>query len=55
VSPTEATGRMDLLPTMMDEGITGLGGRKRVMLPRSGVVWNDALELVTHSISEGGI
>jgi hypothetical protein len=26
MSPTEVTGRMDLLPTTMDEGIVGLGG-----------------------------
>jgi hypothetical protein len=38
VSPTEVTSKMDQLPTMIDEGITGLGGRKRVMLPGSGVV-----------------
>jgi hypothetical protein len=29
MSPTEVIGRMDLLPTMMDEGTVELGGRKR--------------------------
>jgi hypothetical protein len=38
MSPTEVTGRMDPLPTMMDEGIIGLGSQKMEMLPRSGVV-----------------
>jgi hypothetical protein len=38
VSPTKVTGRMDLLPTMMDEGIIGLGGQKREMLLGSDVV-----------------
>jgi hypothetical protein len=38
VSPTEVTGRMDPLLTMIDEDITGLGGQKRKMLPGSGVV-----------------
>jgi hypothetical protein len=53
MSPTEVTGRMDLLPTTMDEGIVGLGGRKREMLSRSGAMWFNALESMTHSISEG--
>jgi hypothetical protein len=38
VSPTEVTGRTDPLPTTIDEGIARLGGRKREMLPGSGVV-----------------
>jgi hypothetical protein len=54
VSPTEVIGRTDPLPTMMDEGVEGLGGRKREMLQRSGVVWFDAPELATHSVSESG-
>jgi hypothetical protein len=29
VSPTKVTGRMDLLPTMIDKSMVGLGGRKR--------------------------
>jgi hypothetical protein len=33
VSPTEVTGRTNSLPTIMDEGIAGLGGQKREMLP----------------------
>jgi hypothetical protein len=37
----------------MDEGTSELGGRKREMLPRSGVVWLDALKLA-HSMREGG-
>jgi hypothetical protein len=44
----------DPLPTMIDEGTSGFVGRKREMLPGSSVVWFDALELVTHSLSEGG-
>jgi hypothetical protein len=29
VSSTEVTGRTDPLPTTMDEGIAGLGGKRR--------------------------
>jgi hypothetical protein len=29
VSPTKVTCRMDLLPTMIDKSMVGLGGRKR--------------------------
>jgi hypothetical protein len=29
VSPTEVTGRMDLLSTMLDEGTLELGGQER--------------------------
>jgi hypothetical protein len=39
MSPTEVTGRTDLLLTTMDEGTIGLGGRKRdVTRIRCGVV-----------------
>jgi hypothetical protein len=38
VSPTEETSRMDPLPTTIDEGMVGLGGRKREMLAGSDVV-----------------
>jgi hypothetical protein len=55
VSLTDVTGRMNPLPTTMDEGTTGLGGQKREMLLRSGVVWFNAPESVTHSVSEGGV
>jgi hypothetical protein len=55
VSPTEVIGRTDPLPTTMNEDIEKLGGQKREMLAGSGVVWFDALESVTHSLSEGGI
>jgi hypothetical protein len=34
MSPTEVIGRIDPLPTMIDEGTLGLGDRKREMLPR---------------------
>jgi hypothetical protein len=53
---TEVIGRMDLLPTTIEEGMSGLGGRKREMLPGSGVEWFDAHapESATHSVSEGG-
>jgi hypothetical protein len=37
VSPTEVTDKTDLLPTTIDEGIAGLGGQKREMLPGSDV------------------
>jgi hypothetical protein len=38
VSPTKVIGRMDLLPTTIDEGIAGLGGQTGEMLPESGMV-----------------
>jgi hypothetical protein len=34
MSSTEVIGRIDPLPTMIDEGTLGLGDRKREMLPR---------------------
>jgi hypothetical protein len=52
VLPTEVTGKTDPLPIMMDEGIAGLGGQKREMLPGSGMVWFDAPKSATHSVSE---
>jgi hypothetical protein len=57
VSPTEVTGRMDSLSTMLDEGTLELGGREREreILPGLGVVWFDTLELATHSVSEDGV
>jgi hypothetical protein len=38
MSPTEMTDRTDSLPTTIDEGIAGLGGQKREMLPGSVIV-----------------
>jgi hypothetical protein len=55
MSPIEVIGRIDLLPTMMDEGTAGLSGQKREMLPGLGVVWFNALLSATHSVSEGDI
>jgi hypothetical protein len=52
---TKVICRTDPLPPMMEESITELGGRKREMFTGSGVVWFEALESMTHSISEGGI
>jgi hypothetical protein len=55
MSPIEVRGRIDLLPTTMDESTVGLGGQKREMLPGLCVVWFNALLSATHSVSEGGI
>jgi hypothetical protein len=38
ISPIKVIVRIDLLTTTIDEGIAGLGGQKREMLPGSGVV-----------------
>jgi hypothetical protein len=38
MSSTEVIGRTDMLPTMIDEGIVGLGGQKREMLLGSSMV-----------------
>jgi hypothetical protein len=38
----EVTGRDDLLPTMMDEGSVGRGGRTEVKLSALEVVWVEA-------------
>jgi hypothetical protein len=41
----------DPLPTMMDEGSVEVGGRTEVKLPASDVVWLEALESVTQSVT----
>jgi hypothetical protein len=38
VSSTEVTGKTYPLPKTIDEGMVGLGGQKRLLLPRSGVL-----------------
>jgi hypothetical protein len=49
----EVTGRDDLLPTMMDEGSVERGGRTEIKLLSLGVVWLEALEFVTQSMTAG--
>jgi hypothetical protein len=41
----------DPLPTMMDEGSVEVGGRTEVKLPASDVVWLEALESATQSVT----
>jgi hypothetical protein len=48
-SPTEVTGRMDPLPTMMEWGWKAKGGGEE-MLPKYGVVWLEAPESATQSV-----
>jgi hypothetical protein len=45
----------DPLPTMMDEGSVEVGGRTNVKLPASEVVWMEALEFTTQSVTVGGV
>jgi hypothetical protein len=47
--------RADPLPTMMDEGSVEVGGRIEVKLLASKVMWLEALESVTQSITIGGV
>jgi hypothetical protein len=47
VSPTEVTGRADMLPKMIDGGLVELGGWTIVKLPASKVVWFEAPESAT--------
>jgi hypothetical protein len=54
-SPTEVTGRADPLPTMMDEGSIMVGGRTDVKLTASVVVWLEAPEFVTQSVTTRGV
>jgi hypothetical protein len=44
-------GIADPLPTMMDEGSVEVGGRTEVKLPASDVVWLEALESATQSVT----
>jgi hypothetical protein len=54
MSPTEVTGRVDLLSIVMEEGEVGLWGWGKSTAPVSRVVWNEALELATQSVGGGG-
>jgi hypothetical protein len=47
VTPTEVTRRVDLLPTMMDEGLVELGGLTELKLLAFEVVWLEASKFVT--------
>jgi hypothetical protein len=49
------TGRADPLPTTMDEGLVKVGGRTEVKLSASVVVWLEALEFATQSVTTGGV
>jgi hypothetical protein len=49
------TERADPLPIMMDEGSVKVGGRIEVKLPASEVVWLEALESATQSVTTGGV
>jgi hypothetical protein len=46
-SPTEVTGRANLLPTMMDKESVEVGGQTTVKLPAPKVVWLEVPESVT--------
>jgi hypothetical protein len=49
------TGRADPLPTTMDEGSVEVVGRTEVKLPASEVVWLEASESATQSVTAGGV
>ena len=49
------TGRADPLPTTMDEGSVEVVGRTEVKLPASEVVWLEAPESATQSVTAGGV
>jgi hypothetical protein len=48
-------GRADPLPTTMDEGSVELGWRTDDKLPASEVVWLEAPESATQSVTAGGV
>jgi hypothetical protein len=54
ILPTEVTERDDPLPTTMDEGLVGRGGRTEVKLPALEVVWLETSEYATQSVTVGG-
>ena len=54
VSPVEVTGRVDPLPTMMEEGKVVLWGWGKEIIQGSGVVWYEASESATQSVGEVG-
>jgi hypothetical protein len=49
------TGRADPLPKTMDEGSVEVVGRTEVKLPTSEVVWLEAPESATQSVTAGGV
>jgi hypothetical protein len=49
------TGRADPLPTTMDEGSVEVGGQTEDKLSASEVVWLEAPESVTQSVTAGGV
>jgi hypothetical protein len=54
VLPTVVTRRDDLLPTTMDEGSVGKRDRTEVKVLAVEVVWLEAPESVTQSVTAGG-
>jgi hypothetical protein len=54
-SPTKVIGRVDQLSTTMDEGSMKVGGRTEVKLSASEVVWLEASEFVTQSVTVRGV
>jgi hypothetical protein len=55
VPPTKVIRGVDLLPIMIDEGSVELGGWIVVRLLASEVVWLEASESVTQSVTTGGV
>ena len=51
-SPTEVTGRVEPSPTTIDEGLAEFKGRSLDILPTDGVVWCNAPESTTQSLTE---
>jgi hypothetical protein len=49
------TGRADPLLTTMDEGLVEVVGRTEVKLPASEVMWLEAPESATQSVTAGGV
>jgi hypothetical protein len=49
------TGRADPLQTTMDEGSVEVGGRTEDKLSTSEVVWLEAPESATQSVTAGGV
>jgi hypothetical protein len=55
VPPTKVIRGVDLLPIMIDEGSVELGGWIVVRLLASEVVWLEASESVTQSVTAEGV
>jgi hypothetical protein len=49
------TGSADPLPTTMDEGSVKVGGRTKVNLSASEVVWLEVSEFATQSVTAEGV